>query len=168
MRPEAWDRRPVEEANLFNPPFLCSLTFEFAKNYIAGRHESAPLTLVVVGLAASLHPASRERLPYSTITSLYEWLQQNEDLLIGFSTRAKNISPHIKEAVLFGLSAEALTIGPGHGLRPHVLKAGFPKSFLDSTTKETKSIIERTKFMGRWLSKSGSEVSIAAAWGISP
>ena len=28
-----WSRRPVEEANLFNPPFICSLICEFLKDF---------------------------------------------------------------------------------------------------------------------------------------
>lgn len=161
---DPWRRRPVEEANLFNPPFLCSLIFEFLKAHGNG----APITLVVIGLTTSLHRLSRERLPYSTVSSLYEWLQSNEDVLIGFVARARGITPYVKEAILFGMDLNVLAPGDAHNIQLATTKAGFPKSFTDSTTPETKDIIDRTKFMGRWLAKSGSEVSIAAAWGVKP
>lgn len=163
-----WQRRPPEEANLFNPAFLCALAHEFLKEFTKTHQAGAPLPLVVVALTTSLHRTSRKRLPHSTIRSLYEWLQENEDLLIGFATRAKNITPYLKEAILFGLALDTLHVGDAHNLLVGGKKATFPKSFIDSTTSETRSIIDRTKFMGRWLSKSGSEVSISAAWGIKP
>jgi Family of unknown function (DUF6521) len=161
---DPWVRRPVEEANLFNPPFLCALTYEFLKAHGNG----APITLAVIALATSLHRLSRERLPYSTVSSLYEWLQGNGDLLIGFAMRARGITPYVKEAILFGMSLEALAPGNAHDLQLGMIKAAFPKSFIDAATPETKDIIDRTKFMGRWFAKSGSEVTIAAAWGVKP
>ncbi|MEO6563278.1 MAG: three component ABC system middle component [Nitrosospira sp.] len=165
---ERWHDRPIEEANLFNPAFLCALLHEFLKDYAKAQAVGAPLTVVVIAMTATLHRASRERLPNTTVTSLYEWLQDNEDLLIGFASRAKNIVPYVKEAILFGMATEALAAGEGHNLLLGTTKATFPKSFIDTTTAEMKAIINRTKFMGRWLSNSGSEISVAAAWGIKP
>ena len=165
---EKWKDRPIEEANLFNPAFLCALIHEFLKDYAKAQTGGAPLTAVVIGMATTLHRASRERLPNRTVTPLYAWLQDNEDLLIGFASRAKNIVPYVKEAILFGMATETLALGNGHSLVLGTQKATFPKSYIDTTTAEVKSIIDRAKFMGRWLSNSGSEISVAAAWGIKP
>jgi len=165
---EAWPRRPIEEANLFNPAFLGGLTYEFVKDYSKEHDSGTPLTLIVIGLSASLHRLSRERLPHSTVSYLYGWLQENEDILVGFSERAKNIGPYIKQAIMFGIVMNVIQIGEGHCLLPGSAKASFPKSFLDQTTSETKSIIASSKFMARWFAKSGSEISIAAAWGVKP
>jgi hypothetical protein len=115
-----------------------------------------------------LHRSCRERLPYSTVTSLYAWIQDNEDLLIGFASRAQNLTPYLKESVLFGFATKTITVDDEGNLRPGKRRATFPKSFLDDTTAETKEIIDRSKFMGRWFAKSGSETSIAAALGVRP
>lgn len=165
---EKWHDRPIEEANLFNPAFLCALVHEFLKDYEKAQKDGAPITLVVIAMTATLHRASRERLPNRTVTPLYGWLQENEDLLVGFASRAKNIVPYVKEAILFGMATETLAAGKGHDLLPGAKKATFPKSFVDMTTPEMKSIIDRAKFMGRWLSNSGSEISVVAAWGVKP
>lgn len=165
---EPWRDRPIEEANLFNPAFLCALIHEFLKDYTKSQADGAPITVAVIGMTTTLHRASRERLPNRTVTPLYAWLQDNEDLLIGFSSRATNIVPYVKEAILFGMATETLEAGEGHKLLPGAKKAVFPKAFVDSTTPEVRAIIDRTKFMGRWLSNSGSEISVAAAWGIKP
>lgn len=165
---EKWHDRPIEEANLFNPAFLCALLHEFLKDYAKTQAGGAPMTVVTIAMTATLHRASRERLPNRTVTPLYAWLQDNEDLLIGFASRAKNIVPYVKEGILFGLATETLAVGSGHNLMPGVKKATFPKPFIDTTTAEMKSIIDRAKFMGRWLSNSGSEISVSAAWGVKP
>ena len=165
---DPWTQRPTEEANLFNPAFLGALASEFLKDFAKSHSEGAPLTTVIIALTTSLHRESRETLPHSTVTSLYQWLQENERLLIGFATRAKNLAPYIKEGLLFAMSCGVIACGETHALLPGATKASFSKSFVDHTTSETKAIIDRTKFMGRWLSKSGSEISIAAAWGVKP
>ena len=167
-RLDPWERRPTEEANLFNPAFLCALVYEFLKEFTKTNTNVAPITITVIALSTSLHRASRERLPHSTISPLYSWLQVNEDLLIDFATRSKNISPYAKEAILFGVASKAIQLGEGHCLFPGTAKANFPKSFLDETTAETKAIVDRIKFLARWFSKSGSEISILAAWGVKP
>ncbi len=167
-RLDPWTRRPPEEANLFGPSFLCALSHEFLRDLTKDGREGASLFLLILALSTALHRSSRERLPYSTVTSLYAWVQENEDLLIGFASRAQNLTPYLKEAILFGLATKTITVDDAGNLRPGERRATFPKSFLDDTTAETKEIIDRSKFMGRWLAKSGSETSVAAALGVRP
>lgn len=104
VRLEKWQARPVEEANLFNPAFLSALIQEFLRDYVKAQACGAPLTVVLIAMTTTLHRASRERLPNRTVTPLYAWLQDNEDLLIGFAGRAKNVAPYFKEAILFGMA----------------------------------------------------------------
>lgn len=163
-----WERRAPEESRLFNPAFLGSLAYEFVKAYGSKQSGSAPITLVAVALAISLHGGSRRRLPYSIVSSLYEWLQGNEDLLVGFPDRLTGLMPYFREATMFGMAHEVMQIADGHHLCLGPKKAHFPKSFIDDTTAETRDIIDRTKFIGRWFAKSGSESSILAAWGVRP
>ncbi|WP_306259909.1 three component ABC system middle component [Pararhizobium sp. IMCC21322] len=164
----AWNSRAPEEARLFNPAFLSSLSTEFVKAYGSKRDGSAPLTLAAIALAISLHGGTRRRLPYSIVTSLYEWLQQNEDVLIGFPERTHGLMAYIREAIIFAVAQEVLAIREGHHLQLGSKKAPFSKGFIDETTAETRDIIDRTKFVGRWFAKSGSESSILAAWGVRP
>jgi len=165
---EGWNRRPSEEANLFNPAFLASLLHEFAKDYSKQTGNGVPLTFFGPSLSAVLHKPTRSRLPYSTVTSLYEWIQDNEDLLIGFARRVQGISPYYKEALRFALQKGTLACGDGHMIRLGTAKGHFPAKFLRDTTAETKDIIERNRFFARWFAKSGSEATIIAAWGLRP
>jgi len=165
---DVWKRRPPEEANLFNPAFVASLLYEFAKEYSKQTSRGVPLTFFGPSLAAVLHRPTRSRLPYSTVTSLYEWLQDNEDILIGFAKRVQGISPYCKEALRFALQKETLVLSNGHSIQLGVKKGHFPANFLRDTTTETKDIIERNRFFARWFAKSGSEATIVAAWGVRP
>lgn len=167
-RLDLWHRRPLEEAAHFNPAFLCVLTHEFLRDYCKAHAEGAPITIVIVALSACLHRATRDRLPLRTVTPVYKWLQDNEDVKVGFATRTKNLSPFIKEAVLFGMATKTLSVADGHNLITGQTKASFPSVFIDDTTAELRAINHQVKFMGRWLSNSGSETAILAAWGVKP
>lgn len=164
----AWHSRAPEEARLFNPAFLGSLSYEFVKAYGSKQDGPVPMSLVTVALAITLHEASRRRLPRSTVMSLYDWLQKNENLLIEFPARTRGLVPYIQEAVMFTMAHNAIAIEAGHRLQLGSNRVHFPAKFLKETTAETLDIINRTKFVGRWFAKSGSEPLILAAWGVRP
>lgn len=164
----AWHSRTPEEARLFNPAFLGSLSYEFVEAYGSKQDSPASISLMVVALAITLHEASRRRLPRSTVTSLYDWLQKNENLLIGFSARTRGLLPYIQEAVMFTIAHNAIEIGEGHRLQLGSNRVHFPVKFLKETTAEIYDIVKKTKFVGLWFAKSGSEPSILAAWGVRP
>ncbi|MBC8338641.1 MAG: hypothetical protein H8E39_08110 [Alphaproteobacteria bacterium] len=165
---ETWEHRPAEEANLFNPAFVASLIFEFAEEFQKGKPEGVPLTYISIALAISLHRHSRLRLPSSTVTSLYEWVQQNEDILISFSERISGLLPYIREAISFSMRQETLRFGEGHFLQLGDKKAHFSAPFIRDTTTEVSDTISKSKFIARWFLKSGSESSILACWGVRP
>tara|TARA_R110002110_G_scaffold407057_2_gene627690 strand:+ start:4158 stop:4667 length:510 start_codon:yes stop_codon:yes gene_type:complete len=165
---DLWLQRPPEEAHLFNPAFLGSLTFEFAKEFQKSKPAGVPLTLIPIALTVALHRQTRARLPHSTVSSLYEWMQDHEDTLIGFAERVSGLMPFVREALLFSLHHNALRFGEGHEVACGELKTHFSAPFRRDTTAEIKETIDRTKFMARWFAKSGSESSILACWGVRP
>lgn len=163
----AWSARAPEEAYLFNPAFMGSLAAEFVKAY-SKSHSAAPVTLISIGLTTSLHGQTRRRFPYSTVTSLYEWLQNNEDLLVGFPNRASGLMPYLKEAIIFSMGYDVLRVDHGHQFCLGAKKATFTPGFVEGASAEFTEIIDRTRFTARWFAKSGSEGSIMAAWGVRP
>ena len=165
---EAWEQRPSEEANLFNPAFIGSLVYEFAKEFQKSKSEGVPLTYVPIAFAISLHRQSRDRLPSSTVTSLYEWVQDNEDILIGLNERIGGLVPYVKEAISFAMRQNTICFNEGHFLQVGETKAHFPAAFLRGATPELSEAVNKSKFIARWFLKSGSESSILACWGIRP
>ncbi len=163
---EAWENRPPEEANLYNPAFLGSLIFEFVKAFDKEKPNQTPMTLIPVALSIVLFAKSRKRLPNSTVTSFYDWVQRNEDLLIGFAKRTADFVPNFKEGLRFAILGKAISIGEEHYLILGLQRVHFPQSFIKDTSAEVKDIINKTKFVSRWLVKSGSETSILSACGV--
>lgn len=165
---ELWEQRPSEEANLFNPAFIGSLMFEFVKAFQSGKGAGTPFSFLPLALAVVLHRNTRSRLPSTTVTSLYQWVQDNEDVLIGLDKRIGGLMPYTREALRFAIAQGSLKFGEGHNLILGDTKAHFPASFTRDTTHEISATIDKSKFMARWLLKSGSEASILACWGVRP
>lgn len=165
---EQWERRPSEEAYLYNPAFCGVLVCEFVKAFAGKDKSGAPLTLILLALAISLHRETRDRLPGSTAASLYQWVQGNESMLIELPKRASLLKPYILEAVRFGLRSGALAFQSGHVLGLGNQPATYTPSKLQNDTHETKRIVEQTRMLGRWLTKSGEETFILSAFGVRP
>lgn len=165
---ESWERRPSEEANLFNPAFCGVLVCEFVKAFAGRDKPGAPLPLVLVALTISLHQESRDRLPGSTAASFYQWVQGNESMLIEYSKRAGFLTPYILEGVRFGIRSGTLAFQKGHVLGFGNRPATYTPSKLQNDTEETKRIVEKTRMLGRWLTKSGEETFILSAFGVRP
>jgi len=165
---EPWEKRPPEEAYLFNPAFLGSLVAEFAREFERSKGTGVPLTYIPIALAVTLHRRTRSSLPSSTVSSLYGWMQEHEDSLIGFSERVQGLTPYIREALIFSLCHNGLRFGEGHLVLSGEQRVHFTAGFMRETTAEVTEAINRTKFVARWFAKSGSESSILACWGLRP
>jgi hypothetical protein len=165
---DVWEQRPAEEANLFNPAFVGSLIYEFTKVFQNGKPDGTPLTYLPIAFAVSLHGQTRNRLPASSVTSLYEWVQDNEDLLIGLNERIEGLLPYVREAIRFSLGQGSIRFCAGHNLQLGESRAHFSAQFIRETTPEVTEIISKSKFLARWFLKSGSESSILACWGVRP
>lgn len=168
LRVKLWAKRPTEEANLFNPAFVGSLIYEFSKTYSKQQINGTPITFIPLALSVVLHKPTRSRLPGSTVTSLYDWLLKNEDILIGLSDRARNITPISQEALRFLMIHSSIKFLEGHNVIPGTKRAHFPATFLTETTAEMKTVVDKTRFLARWFAKSGSESSILASWRLAP
>ncbi|MDA5095022.1 DUF6521 family protein [Aliiroseovarius sp. KMU-50] len=165
---DSWKNRRPEEANLFNPAFLGSLTFEIAKEAEKSTQEGISLNYIPLILALSLHRPSRHRLPSTTVTSMYEWVQINEEVLIGLIERIHGLMPYVQETLRFSLHQNTLQIGSGHYIKTGKMKSHFPGPFLRGTTDEVREIVKKTRFLCRWLLKSGNEASVLSCWGVRP
>ena len=162
-----WERRSIEEASLLNPAFICVLIINFLKEYLKKQPNGAPITIIIIAITAVLHYDTRQRLPNSTRRIFYDWIENNEDILIEFSDLSKNILPYIKEAIMFGILTKTLKIGSGH----NIILGDECISSTDIISKnsiELETIIKKINFTGRWFSKNIFENTFLAAWGIKP
>ena len=161
-----WDER-IQEAYLFNPAFCGSLTYEFVKSFTKATSRSGIyLPLVFCALPVSLHLETRQKLPLSTVTSVYTWLQRHQDVLVGFAKRAQSLAPYIKEGISFGCARNTLVFDESGLLALGLKRAGFTPKFLEDTTPEFHDIVMKTRFLGRWFAGGGETATIMAAWGL--
>jgi len=165
---EHWLAHAREESFLFNPAFLGSLLTDFVREFCKAKSVPCPVTLAFLAAGVSLHRQTRQKLPGKTATALYEWLQDHEDVLVDLPRRVRGLSPFLREALMFSLHQDTLKFESGHGLATGAKKGHFKPAVLESSTAEMTDVVQRTRFLARWLAKSGSEASILAAWGLRP
>ncbi|MDP2496184.1 DUF6521 family protein [Shimia thalassica] len=166
--PRAWRDRPREEAYSFNPAYLSSLMCDFVREFTKAKQEACPITLVYLFPALSLHRQTRERFPSRTVTSLYEWIQANEDVLVDLPRRANALLPLLREGAKFALYQEVLELSGGHGLILGGKKGHFTPKTIESVSIDVRETVTSTRFLAKWFAKSGSEASILSGWGIRP
>ena len=110
----AWQDRPREEAYAFNPAFLSSLVCDFVREFTKAKHEACPVTLAFLAPALSLHRQTRTRFPSRTVTSLYEWLQNNEDVLVDLPRRNHALLPLLRDGLKFAVYQKVIEFSDGH------------------------------------------------------
>lgn len=163
----AWSKRPPEEAHLFNPAFCGLLASEFVRAFfVAGERKAVPVPLVFCSMPLILHADTRARLPHTTTTSLYTWLERHPDALVGFPKRAGYLVPHVRDAIMFAAARSAVAISADGNLQPGSKKIIFRDDFLTQATPETREIALASRFVGRWFASAGDVTTIMAGWGV--
>jgi hypothetical protein len=165
---QRWSNRAVEEANLFNPAFCAVLLAETSKDFIGKASRPLPFALAFLVLPIVLHRSTREALPGSTVTSLLPWIQDNREHLVNFSTRVRRLTAIGREAILFGVQTEALSLGADGALALGPKRRSVTPRRTPFFTAEARECTERAGFVGRWFAVAGSTATIYASWGITP
>lgn len=162
-----WQERTIEEAHLFNPAFIGALCFEYVKaNSRASEIGHVEIPTVFCALPLALHRETRKSLPSRTTTSVYTWLQREPRVQVGYSRRAKDLAPAVREGIIYAQARNALTFDEAGNLSIGLQRASFTNSFLQNVTSEMREIVIATRFLGRWFATAGSTTTLLAAWRI--
>lgn len=160
-----WRYRPTEVANLLNPSFCGILLREFVSAYEDERQQGVPYELVFLVLPIVLHKSTREALPRTVRTQMHVWLQRNPSVRIQFADRTRELIPFTKEALIFLMQRQLLSLD-SEGLL--VIDSGKYKKTIGTGTGEIYDCIKRAKFVGKWFAQAGSSSTIYTMWGICP
>lgn len=160
------DRRAVANANHFNPAYCGVLIYEFIRSYKKAKGSDAPFALIFCALPIALHPRTRDRLPRSTVTKLFPWLQQNRDVRIGFADRARNLTPYVREALRYALARRAIGFTENGLVVVGPKRASFTPTAADEATPEIRDTVDAIRKIARWFAAAGDTSTILAAWGI--
>ncbi|MFZ2997360.1 three component ABC system middle component [Sphingobium sp.] len=161
-----WDERPREEAALFNPAFCGEIIAQSVHAHFktGKRPLSFPLAFTILPLA--LHPASRERLPSQSSTTLRTWAVNNDALLRPLSDRIARLRPITREALLFLIQLQALDLTPA-GLIPGEKPIALTRK-IKAGTAETDEIRRSARLLGRWFAAQNNPLLILQTLGLKP
>jgi hypothetical protein len=160
-----WSLRPREVAALLNPTFCSVLIYEAARGAKQEGNRGLPYTLTFMVLPIILHRPTRQAMPSTIAKRMHAWLEENQQARIGFSNRARNMVPYTREALLFGCAASFLEFTPTaciYPLRRQIRGLNW------GTESEAADCRKRARFVGRWLSHAGDEITILGLWGVRP
>lgn len=163
----AWSERwAAEEANHFNPAYCGVLIYEFARSYRNARRRPASFVLVFCALPIALHPDTRDRLPLTTGSGMFPWLEENRDVRVGFAIRARNLVPYVREGMRYAVARQAVRLETGGVIEIGPKRASFTAPKLEGTTTEVRNTVRSVRMVARWFAGSGDAASILAGWGI--
>ena len=165
---QAWPRRVVEEANLFNPAFGAVLLAEAADEFTKKSRLPFPFALAFLVMPIVLHRGTRAALPGSTITSLLPWIQNNRETLVNFGPRVQTLKPITLESLLFGAQNETLNLTDSGGIAVGPRRQRATEKRTPLFTDEARECLDRAGFLGRWFATAGSPATIFSAWGVAP
>ena len=160
------ERWASEEANHFNPAYCGALIYEFVRAYERAKRVPSSFALVFCALPIALHPATRNRLPTSTVTGLFPWLENNRDVQVGFADRTRNLTPYVREALRYAAAREAICFDDGGVITAGPKRASFTQTALEETTTDVRETVNAIRKIGRWFAAAGDTPTILAAWGI--
>lgn len=157
-----WEERPTEVANLLNPAFCGQLLRCAVQEHQRVSSRPLPYPLAFLVLPIVLHKATRERIRSNIRQPMHAWLQDNQEVRIGFAERAKELVPITNESLAFLLQLGVLSLDDQAGMRVRIRRNAdgqaegeVPDCYLKST------------LVGRWFARSGS-ATIYTMWGVKP
>lgn len=126
-----------------------------SEGYAAARSQPLVLPLAFIAAPLVLHRPTRDSLPRTTATRLATWISRNAMLQAGFPGRAASLVPTVME----GLRYQALTLG----------RDGSIVSAMSARLEgDAGVIVDRARFVGRWLAGSGDAATIFGLFGVEP
>lgn len=160
-----WERRSVEVKYLLNPAFCGRLLYVALAEYESKSKQPMPYPMIYLILPLVLHKKTRERI--NSATKLLNWTQANQDLLIGFSTRARGLVEITNEAIEFLICAGKVQVTDVGGI---IKSPGRQNklSEVDYLDEEIKDCVNKSKHVARWFVNAGTPENVYVCLGVRP
>lgn len=144
-----WFSRSPIVANLFNPAFCGEVIYRVIKSFNSQNEGKFSFEFCFLILPILLHKDTREKMPRTTRTYLFQWIEENEALFYDFSIRAKEMVPFTKESIMFLLQNELIEIKDNGQIEVQDCKL---KKMKGDDLFEYNEIIKKAEMFGKWLS----------------
>ena len=163
----SWDERPQDVANLLNPAYVGTLVYRAVVGFGDEANRGMPFPLLFLVPPFVMHEGTRGRLPRSIATTLPTWLQDHKDIIVEFGKRTTTLVPYTRESVLFLLDRNILSFDDnGDFIRGNANPKGVTK--YQKISETVQQSYRRAEFVGKWLARSGSPMTIYALLGVTP
>ena len=162
----SWAERPAEEARIFNPAFCGELIGRTVWEYNRTRQAALNMVTAFLVLPLTLHRPTREALPGRANTAFAGWIAEHSALLAELPERARRLRPVTREALLFAVRHQVLTL-EGGGLLPGA-KPVRPTARPRVSTDEVNDVRSAAGLLGRWFAGQHTQISILQGMGIAP
>lgn len=161
-----WDQRSIFTANLLNPAFCGEVLRRSIIEYnkINKTNEfSFPLTFFILPLA--LYKKTRDLLPRTKRTKLHDWLSQNEGLKLELIKRIEYLVPFTREAIIFLYQYGEIDFSDEGKI---ILLKTKHKKFSHDQNSEVGDILNKSNFLGKWMTTFPEDKITFSFFGILP
>ena len=160
-----WNNRSDEIAYLINPAFSASLIYLVIREYSNKSKEGLPFSLIYLILPILLHKKTREIV--NSRSNMVKCIQENQEILVGFSKRANSLIDFTNEAIEFLLSRKVI-IFDGDKIRASASISLQKFSDIEGKDEEIKDCFLKAGNLGRWFLNMKTEENVYIAWGVKP
>jgi hypothetical protein len=158
MMTKSWEDRSIITANLLNPAFCGEVIRRTVISFNENDKGSAmPFVLAFLILPIVLHKRTRQKMPLRSSTYFHSWVEENEAVFIGFADRAKQMMPFTREAILFLMVQQAMTVDEDGFVYASRYKKAIPRG---ANTEEINEIYKKAELLGKWLRLTGNPQTI--------
>jgi len=162
---QAWTERPTEIAHLLNPAFCALVLVHSVRGFLEETAEGLPYPLIFLVLPVVLHKPTRDALPTSVATKMHPWLENHQQVQVGFADRCASVIDHTREAMVFAVAHNLLQITNDARIKAPEHRLRRPRWPPDS---EPAVCLDKARFIGRWMARAGQTATLYAMWGIRP
>lgn len=125
-------RIPLQDTrSFFNPGFIALNIYALALGYTKNEGAGIPIPLVYVGIPLCLHTNTRSVLPATASKRFHLWVQENQQILIGFGDRAAAMKQRVDLGIMFGCSASLIELTDAGKIISLKKPKGFSSKLLD-------------------------------------
>jgi hypothetical protein len=164
----SWTERSKEVANLLNPALCCLLLTSSVVSYSTIKNEGMPFSLPFIILPVLMNEKSKDIIPTTPRTSLVNWLNNNPHVRLSLQERIISLKPYVQESILFGILHEWLFLTNSGYLTTSLSENDINKIISNKAKGETRNLVMRSKFIGKWFALSGTVETVMALWGVKP
>ncbi|WP_352403085.1 three component ABC system middle component [Pyramidobacter sp.] len=160
----AWDYRPDEVKNLFNPAFCGRVIYGTISEYQKNTKRDFPFPLIYLVLPLVLPRQIRTEI--SSRTQLTNWVQKHQELIYNLGKRVRDLVEITNEAVKFMMQTGYIRLNDS-GELSKVLTAGA-LSKTKHIDPEVAECLQKAEHVGRWFAGAGKVEIIYTCLGVRP